>query len=141
MAAAAASLKLTALCHRSPKVSKGGGREKGPADRRGPSHARRSDARAAALDLAALQEKWYFQNNSFTDDITKLDPDGLSHEGHYTVALDNPCGDLTCFTIEVEPTGDQADDLECALFTVTHTGRKEAEDSDGEDNTDRCWGN
>lgn len=103
--------------------------------------ARRSDARAAALDLAALQEKWYFQNNSFTDDITKLDPDSLSHEGHYTVDVDDPCGDLTCFTIEVEPTGDQADDTECALFTVTHTGRKEAENSGGDDTTDRCWGN
>lgn len=98
----------------------------------------RSDATAALLRLAAAQEKFYLQNNTYTTDVT---PAGLnltataplnSEHGWYTVTV--TAADATGFTATAATVtgGGQASDTHCASFSINETGQR------GASNTD-CW--
>ncbi len=43
----------------------------------------RSEAKIALLQLQTAQEKFYMQNNSFTDNLTDASPDGLGTPGDH----------------------------------------------------------
>lgn len=108
--------------------------------------AHRTDARSAVLEVAALQEKHYFQFAQYSTDIATLAgcsaSCATSPEGKYTIAISNAaCGDSTCFTATATPVAGegQDDDDTCATFSVTHTGLKSATDSGGGNSTEQCW--
>jgi type IV pilus assembly protein PilE len=115
--------------------------------------AQRSDATAALLRVAAAQEKFYLQNNTYTTDATAA---GLnlvgaapfnSERGWYVITITAQtagpmAGDLTrgfVATATAIAGGAQATDTDCRTFTVDQTGRRGAATSASADNTAACW--
>jgi type IV pilus assembly protein PilE len=102
----------------------------------------RSEAKIALLQLQTAQEKFYMQNNSFTDNVTDASPDGLglpgtTETGKYTVAVvlaDD--GQTYEATAAPRTGGGQTDDLECASFTINQRGTKGVS---GTSDVQRCW--
>jgi type IV pilus assembly protein PilE len=98
---------------------------------------RRTDAKTALLRLAAEQEKFYLQNNSYASLEDLGDPE--TDYGWYTLAV--PRANATTFTLTATAidTGPQGDDSFCAVFALTAAGQRTASDSKGNDTTDTCW--
>jgi type IV pilus assembly protein PilE len=95
----------------------------------------RAEAKSALLNLAAAQEKFYLQNNTYTEELADPPPDGLgltatTVNGHYTVAITD--GDVDSFAATATATGGQAQDSHCATFTINQTGARSATNTD-------CW--
>lgn len=87
--------------------------------------ARRPDAKAALLDLASRQERYYSTNNAYTSDATKLGyaafPASIPSATQNNYALTVEDADGTTFTLQAEPKGDQVND-KCGTYTLTNTG-------------------
>ena len=107
---------------------------------------RRTDAKAALLDLAAREERYFATNNGqYTSSLSAL---GYSSStvgnGYYTVAVTNvTAGSTTAvatFTITATPvpTGPQSKDTLCTSFTITNTGAQSALGSDVNASVN-CW--
>ena len=101
---------------------------------------RRSDAKIALTQAAALQERYFTENNSYADDVDDIGGDGsdslVSPEGYYAITVANPsCGAtvFSCFTLTATTTGVQSTDTDCATFTLAHTGQK------GSTGGGTCW--
>jgi type IV pilus assembly protein PilE len=95
----------------------------------------RAEAKSALLNLAAAQEKFYLQNNTYTAALDDAPPDGLgllatTENGHYTIAIDD--ADAETFTATATAAGGQADDTHCATFTIDQAGARTATSAD-------CW--
>lgn len=103
---------------------------------------RRSDAKAALLDVANRQESFMQDRSRYTDDMEDLgfgaDP-MISQEEYYSVdAVACAAGNLNrCYRITATPvaTGPQADDTQCTSFSLESTGEKSATGSAGSE----CW--
>lgn len=110
---------------------------------------RRVDAKSTLLDIAAEQEKFYFQNNNYSDNVTTLFGQTTSPEGYYTLvsktdAADTGCAnDGACFLLSatVVTTGTQKNDSSCVRFEVTNTGLQSSFDAAtaGNDTSSVCW--
>ena len=102
----------------------------------------RSEAKIALLQLQTAQEKFYMQNNSFTDNITDASPDGLglpssTETGKYTIAVDlADDGQTYVATAAPRVGGGQTDDEDCASFTINQRGTRGVTGSSG---TQACW--
>lgn len=96
---------------------------------------RRSDAKSALLQLAAAQERWFFQNNQYTSTLSDLG-NATSPEGYYTITL---AATASTYTLTATATGKQSGDTDCQKFFVDETGDKTAQDSSSTDNTANCW--
>ena len=108
----------------------------------------RADAKTALLALRAAQEKYYLQNNEYTDRVTELTTDnglgllGFSENGLYEIDVDlgndddpdNP----QFYTASATPVPErgQKDDKQCLTFTLTDVGLRGASGPGG---TDYCW--
>lgn len=108
--------------------------------------AKRADATTALLRLAAMQERFYIQNNSYASSaqMATAPPAGLgiggTERGYYVLEITS--GDLTTgytATASIDADGEQHDDGECAVFSVDERGLRSASNSGGADNTERCW--
>ena len=117
-----------------------------PAYRAQVLRAQRTDATAALLRVAAAQERYYLQNNSYaaTANITTSPPTGLGIPGtdrrYYTLTIEST--DLaTAFTAVAVPAAGspQLRDTNCARFTLTEGQLRGATKSSGTDNTTTCW--
>ncbi|MBT8135971.1 MAG: type IV pilin protein [Gammaproteobacteria bacterium] len=99
----------------------------------------RSDAMAALLRVAAAQEKFYLQNNTYTNDLgaSGLDLGTASGDGHFTLQINN--ADLQGFDAAATATGGQTADKKCAFFSLDEQGTKFARDDDENNTTDICW--
>src|SRR5690606_35762450 len=104
--------------------------------------AHRTDAKSALLKVQANQERWYLQNNTYSDDPQALGfADGKSENGVYTLTITS--ADLTAgYTATATPTPgggrngvSMTDDAECASFSVTADGLKSAAPNPNR----RCW--
>lgn len=121
-----------------------------PSYRRYTLRAQRADATAALLRIAAAQEKFYLQNNTYTSNlgssglrISDASP-ATSERGYYTLTVAAPSGGTltTGFvaTATAVSTGPQAADTECGTFTLNEAGQRGALRSDGTTNsTATCW--
>ena len=66
----------------------------------------RVDATSALLRVAANQERFYLQNNTYSADLADVGfPGGATTEGHYTLAINN--ADAAGFEIQATPDGDE----------------------------------
>jgi len=110
--------------------------------------ASRADAKAALLRVASNQERFYLANNTYADNDQLADapPDGLgisgTERGFYDLEIEAHDDGLEVgytATATVTDGEDQADDTECAVFSVNEQGVRGAEDSDGADSTEACW--
>ena len=95
----------------------------------------RAEAKAALLNLAAAQEKFYLQNNTYTTVLTTAPPTGLglpatTENGYFTVAID--AANAAGFTATATAAGGQAQDSSCATFTINQAGARTATSSS-------CW--
>lgn len=101
--------------------------------------ANRSDATTALLRIAAAQEKFYIQNNTYTTDLSD---DGLgipgTGKGYYTLTITPAAGGLTAgyTAAAAAKAGErQAGDTKCQTFTVNERGTRGSSPEDIE----TCW--
>ena len=91
---------------------------------------RRADATAELEKLAARQERWFTERNSYTNVLANLAGPGVttSPNGHYRISMTNlDClagGSYSCFELTAAAVGDQAGDQKCATFTLNEIGRR-----------------
>jgi type IV pilus assembly protein PilE len=108
---------------------------------------RRTEARAALLNLATLEERFFSTQNAYSSTTTDLGYGGawpvIVGSGYYQVNAPvitaAGIGAPATYTIQAVPIGSQAVDTACNLFQVTSTGVQTALDSGGVDNTVLCW--
>ena len=100
--------------------------------------ARRADAHAALLDIAAREERFVAQNNTYTTDISSaagLNLDrNTSAEEFYNMTV-TPCAGgtiATCYVITATGVGSQAQDDGCTTITYDSAGTKSGA-------TANCW--
>ena len=104
--------------------------------------AQRTEATTALLNLQAAQEKFYLQNNAYTDQVAAAPPAGLglmatTERGFYDIAVVLGAGGQT-YTANATPVAGagQADDTRCTGFSVNDTGARGATGPGGRD---YCW--
>jgi type IV pilus assembly protein PilE len=104
--------------------------------------AQRTEATTALLRLQAAQEKFYLQNNAYTDDVDGDPPAGLglaavTERGFYAIDVDL-AADGQSYEATATPVagGGQADDTRCTEFSVNNAGERGAEGTGG---LDLCW--
>jgi type IV pilus assembly protein PilE len=104
---------------------------------------RRADAKVALQAVALAQERFYTINGSYATAVNALSidpavPDSVwqsnqSEQGYYAIGLAN--GTNQDFTLTATAGGAQADDGDCAQFTINHQGVKTATDG----GSTNCW--
>jgi type IV pilus assembly protein PilE len=97
----------------------------------------RAEGKSALLNIAAAQEKFYVQNNTYADDdlLEDAPPDGLgisatTENGYYTIEITD--GDDDSYSVTATAAGHQADDTDCTTFTLNQAGQKTASSTE-------CW--
>ena len=103
--------------------------------------AQRTEAKTALLRIATNQERFYLQNNTYTNDLAALGfPGGLSENGVYTLAV--PVANAQAFQATATPTPgggvngrNMTSDGDCAQFSLTSQGVKAA----APDPNNSCW--
>ncbi|MBA3564136.1 MAG: type IV pilin protein [Gammaproteobacteria bacterium] len=99
----------------------------------------RGDATAALLKIAAAQEKFYLQNDTYTTNLTDAPPDGLgiptTENGLYDLAVG--AADTAGFTATATAIAGeaQASDDDCQTFTINQQGVRGSDPGD----VDVCW--
>lgn len=103
---------------------------------------RRTDAQEKLLDMAAQQERWFFNNNQYTDNAGNVGT-AASKDGYYTVTITVIGTPPTQYSLSAEAVDNrsQSDDTKCHKFIIDNTGKRTAEDEGGHDTTDICWQN
>lgn len=102
---------------------------------------RRSDALAALTRGAMLQERFYTNNNAYSNLMANLGGT-TSDEGYYTIAVSTAACTSSCFSLSATPVagGGQASDNDCWTITLIHTGLKSSAKKDGTANSSgTCW--
>lgn len=95
----------------------------------------RLEATAALLAVAAAQERFYVQHNSYSPALTAAPPAGLGLQDttasdFYAIAITH--ADADSFSVTATATGEQAADTHCAQFSLTAPGIRSATHAD-------CW--
>jgi type IV pilus assembly protein PilE len=109
--------------------------------------AQRSDATAALLRVAAAQEKFYLQNNTYAGDalLAKAPPDGLgiatTEHDYYTLKITKEDNLTVDFVVSATAKSDgaQGKDSQCVTFTIDQAGTRKAVDKADVDTTGNCW--
>ena len=88
---------------------------------------KRAEARAALLDIAARQERYYSNNRQYADQLSKLRMSGTSENGYYTLSVTPPLSvtlptNKQDFDATATPSG-WTDD-ECGNLSIDETGAK-----------------
>jgi len=102
----------------------------------------RADAKSALMQVQAAEEKFYLQNNAYTNNVAGVPPAGLglsstTTNGFYTVTVTPGTGNQS-YTATAAPTtaGGQSSDSKCGSFTVTDIGKRGIT---GTDTVTNCW--
>ncbi|BCV37466.1 MULTISPECIES: type IV pilin protein [Shewanella] len=92
----------------------------------------RSEAHAALMRLANLQEQYYLDNRTYATDMTKLGLNAspfITENGHYSIASTGTAD----FTLTATAQGAQASrDSKCKTLTLTDAGIKSGASTE-------CW--
>ena len=90
------------------------------------NRAKRNEARAALLMLATNQERFYLNNNTFTQDLTSLGfsatPTWTSETGYYNITV--TAADATNFTATATYLQGGKEANKCATFTIDGRGTR-----------------
>lgn len=115
-----------------------------PSYRSSVEKSRRTDGKAALLDLAARSEKFFAQNNSYTTEVSAASGLSLgrttSLDAYYNLTV-AACGGgaiTRCYLLTATATGVQASDDVCTSLSLDNVGRKTAKDGGGAA-VDYCW--
>jgi type IV pilus assembly protein PilE len=106
-----------------------------PAFRTAILRAQRTEATAALLALAAAQERFHLQHQTYAADVSAAPPDGLglpavTAGGRYVITI--TAADAATFAATAAAQGRQARDAHCAEFGIDATGSRTATNDD-------CW--
>jgi type IV pilus assembly protein PilE len=106
-----------------------------PAYRRLLLRAQRTEAAAALMQIAAMQERYHLQHQAYTTALEAAPPAGLglqalSVDGRYALAV--TAADAGGFVAVATARGSQADDVMCTSFTIDESGTKSSSGPD-------CW--
>ena len=112
-----------------------------PSYRQYTERAQRTEAKNALLQLANNQERFYLQNNTYTDDLALLGfAAGTSEKGVYTLTV--PVANANAYQATAVPTPgggvngkDQTSDDDCASFSINAQGVRTATP----DPDNKCW--
>ena len=97
---------------------------------------RRSDAQSLVLDVAARQERFYFDNGSYADKLSALSYSADiidTPEGYFSVAIS--ASSASSFTVTATPQGAQASD-KCGNLSLDQAGQKT---KSGTADLGQCW--
>jgi len=112
-----------------------------PAYRNYVMRAQRTDATVALMRLAAAQEKFYMQNNTYTTNFAAAPPAGLgiptTEANLYVLAVPN--ANAQGFTATAIAQGAQVADAACQTYSINQLGTKTALNGGGADNSLECW--
>ncbi len=93
--------------------------------------ARRADGQAALLNLSALMESYFTENNTYVGATpAALGITTASQQGYYSVSVTSATA--TSYTITAAPQGVQTADTTCGSLTLTNTNVKGP-------NPSTCW--
>ncbi len=93
--------------------------------------ARRADGQAALLNLSALMESYFTENNTYVGATpAALGITTASQQGYYNVSVTSATA--TSYTITAAPQGVQTADTTCGSLTLTNTNVKGP-------NPSTCW--
>jgi type IV pilus assembly protein PilE len=105
----------------------------------------RVEAKSALLNLAVAQEKFYLTNNTYATNaqLTDPPPGGLglpatTENGWYAIATSGGATGAG-FTATATAAGAQAQDKDCASFTIDALGVKSARNKSNGDSSAACW--
>ena len=110
--------------------------------------ANRVDATSALLRLAANQERFYMQNNTYASNaqLAAALPAGLgipgTDHGYYNLAIAAAAGGLVVgytASATVVVGESQGSDADCWVYTLSETGLRAATTQGAADNTAICW--
>lgn len=90
----------------------------------------RTEAKSALLQIQVAQEKWFLQNNAYTNSLTNLSSTATTTNGYYTIGV-TVGSPATTYTATATAAGSQANDTACATFTINQTGSRTP--------TSGCW--
>ena len=90
---------------------------------------RRADAKISLTKMADAQERWYLQNSTYTTTVANVGG-AASPDGNYTLAITS--GDVNGYVMTATAIAAQANDTNCAVFTLASTGAKTATNT-------TCW--
>ena len=103
----------------------------------------RADAKSALMQVQAAQEKFYLQNNAYTNNVAGAPPAGLglsatTTNGFYTLTVTPGTGNQS-YTATAAPTaaGGQSSDSKCGSYTLTDIGKRGI--TGGTDTVANCW--
>jgi type IV pilus assembly protein PilE len=81
----------------------------------------RAEGAMALMQMAANQEKFYLQNNTYANNAADLGfPTGESEHGRYALAVNT--GTAVAFQVQATAQNEQADDTDCAILAIDQTG-------------------
>lgn len=98
--------------------------------------AKRTDATTALLRIAAAQERFYLQNNTYSGDPAAL---GIAGTPDNLYALAIAGAGAVGYTATATAQGSQAQDTDCSVFSINQLGQRSATDSGGTDTSVTCW--
>ncbi len=97
--------------------------------------ANRVDGTAALLRLAAAQERFYLQNNTYAATPAALGINGTEN-GFYALAVNG--ASAAGYTATATAQGRQADDDDCDVFSINQLGQRTSTGG-GSDTSAICW--
>jgi type IV pilus assembly protein PilE len=107
-----------------------------PSYRRYIVRSHRVDAQTALLDLAARQERFYYSQNAYADNLTALNATATMAGPLYK--LDVASASSTAFVVEATAQGAQAkDDAACQTLSVSNLGAQGSTGTKANDPV--CW--
>lgn len=99
------------------------------------ARAQRSEAKAALLQVATNQERFYLNNNTYTTDLTQLGFNAspwFTDTGNYRIRV-RPGANAAGYVAEADYQPSDNEASLCNLFTIDETGNK------GSDPETDCW--
>ena len=106
------------------------------------TRATRTKATQSLMDVAGLEERFFYSNNKYTDQLSSLGIAGTSGDycvdsctdsRYYTITI--PSASTTDYTLQAAPGGNQTKDTVCGDLTINRAGVKTPAQSSA-----RCWG-
>jgi type IV pilus assembly protein PilE len=100
--------------------------------------ANRTDASAILLRIAAAQEKWYLNNNQYSDDpVADLRIGATSERGYYSVTIIRNADPAIGYTAIATPADGsrQSTDTDCQQLSINETGQRASTPA----GIDVCW--
>jgi len=100
--------------------------------------ANRTDAGVLLLRIAAAQEKWYLNNNQYSNDpVNDLRIGATSERGYYSVTISFNPDPTTGYTAVAKPVAGkrQSTDTDCTELSINESGLRQSTPKD----IDVCW--